>query len=133
MALEEALSAGAAAHDLQALLIAELEIAPCPTVLILEDVHWADDATFDAITVLGRRLGSLLALLVLTFRRAQKRFSSWDSRSYAPTELRPLHRLGLIAEDVRDTRKREGPGQALANPEATQAVREPDSVVGCGC
>ena len=37
-------------------------------MLVLEDVHWADDATLDAITVLGRRIGSLPALLVLTFR-----------------------------------------------------------------
>jgi DNA-binding CsgD family transcriptional regulator/tetratricopeptide (TPR) repeat protein len=67
-ALEEALSGGAAAHDIQTLLIAELELPPQPTVLVLEDVHWADDATFDAITVLGRRIASLPALLVLTYR-----------------------------------------------------------------
>jgi DNA-binding CsgD family transcriptional regulator/tetratricopeptide (TPR) repeat protein len=67
-ALEEALSAGAAPHDIQTLLIAELELPPQPAVLVLEDVHWADDATFDSITVLGRRIGSLPALLVLTFR-----------------------------------------------------------------
>ena len=44
-ALEEALAAGAAPHDIQSLLIAELELPPRPTVLVLEDVHWADDAT----------------------------------------------------------------------------------------
>ena len=66
--LEEALAAGAAPHDIQSLLIAELELPPRPTVLVLEDVHWADDATLDSITVLGRRIGSLPALLVLTFR-----------------------------------------------------------------
>jgi DNA-binding SARP family transcriptional activator len=66
--LEEALSAGAAPHDIHALLIAELELPPHPTVLVLEDVHWADEATCDAVTVLGRRIASLPALLVLTFR-----------------------------------------------------------------
>ena len=66
--LADALSAGAPPHDIQTLLIAELELPPRPTVLVLEDVHWADDATFDAITVLGRRIGSLPALLVLTLR-----------------------------------------------------------------
>ena len=66
--LEEALAAGAAPHEIQSLLIAELELPPRPTVLVLEDVHWADDATLDSITVLGRRIGSLPALLVLTFR-----------------------------------------------------------------
>ena len=66
--LEEALAAGAPSHEIQSLLIAELELPPQPTVLVLEDVHWADDATLDSITVLGRRIGSLPALLVLTFR-----------------------------------------------------------------
>src|ERR1700733_4231267 len=54
--LELALTAGAAASDIQTLLIAELEHSSAPTVLVLEDVHWADDATFDAIMVLGRRI-----------------------------------------------------------------------------
>ena len=70
-ALEGALAAGAAPHDIQTLLLAEVELPPRPTVLVLEDVHWADDATLDAITVLGRRIGSLPALLVLTFRAGE--------------------------------------------------------------
>ncbi|HSK16294.1 MAG TPA: AAA family ATPase [Gaiellaceae bacterium] len=69
--LAEALSAGAAPHDVQALLLAELERPPRPTVLVLEDVHWADEATFDSITILGRRIGALPALLVLTFRAGE--------------------------------------------------------------
>jgi DNA-binding CsgD family transcriptional regulator/tetratricopeptide (TPR) repeat protein len=69
--LEQALSAGAAPHDVQELVIAELELPPRPTVLVLEDVHWADDATFDLITVLGRRIAALPALLVLTFRAGE--------------------------------------------------------------
>ena len=67
-ALEEAIVAGAAPHDIQSLLVAELERPPAPTVLVLEDVHWADDATLDSLTVLGRRIGALPALLVVTFR-----------------------------------------------------------------
>jgi DNA-binding CsgD family transcriptional regulator/tetratricopeptide (TPR) repeat protein len=66
--LEDALAAGAVSHEIHGLLIAELELPPRPTVLVLEDVHWADEATLDSITVLGRRIGSLPALLVLTFR-----------------------------------------------------------------
>jgi DNA-binding CsgD family transcriptional regulator/tetratricopeptide (TPR) repeat protein len=66
--LAAALAGGAASHEVQSLLLAELELAPRPTVLVLEDVHWADEATLDSITVLGRRIGSLPALLVLTFR-----------------------------------------------------------------
>ncbi|NNE11318.1 MAG: AAA family ATPase [Ilumatobacter sp.] len=39
-----------------------------PTVFVVEDVHWADDATLDLITFLGRRIASLPALLVLSYR-----------------------------------------------------------------
>ena len=67
-ALEDALDADAAPHDIQDLLIAEVERPPRPTVLVLEDVHWADDATLDSITVLGRRIGTLPAVLVATYR-----------------------------------------------------------------
>jgi predicted ATPase len=63
--LEPALAAGAAPHEIQARLLSELGE---PTVLVLEDLHWADDATLDVITVLGRRIAGLPALLVLTFR-----------------------------------------------------------------
>jgi DNA-binding CsgD family transcriptional regulator/tetratricopeptide (TPR) repeat protein len=66
--LEQALSASVPPYEIQTLLLAELEQLPQPTVLVVEDVHWADDATLDLITVLGRRIGSLPALLVLTFR-----------------------------------------------------------------
>ena len=66
--LAAALAQGAAPHEIQTLLLDELARPPRPTVLVLEDVHWADDATYDAITVLGRRIGTLPALLVLTFR-----------------------------------------------------------------
>src|SRR5215217_654660 len=69
--LEDALAANAAPHDIQDLLIAELERAPGPVVLVLEDVHWADDATLDSISVLGRRIGTLPALLIATHRSGE--------------------------------------------------------------
>jgi DNA-binding CsgD family transcriptional regulator/tetratricopeptide (TPR) repeat protein len=69
--LEDAIAGGAATHEIQTLLLAELELPPHPTVLVVEDVHWADDATFDSLTVLGRRIGQLPALLVLTFRSGE--------------------------------------------------------------
>src|SRR5436305_15115338 len=52
-ALEQALASGAAPHGVQALLLAELEQPPHPTVLVLHDRHSADDATLDLIPVLG--------------------------------------------------------------------------------
>ena len=67
-ALEEALVAGASPHDIHRLLLAELALPPQPTVLVLEDVHWADEATLDVITLLARRIRSLPVLLLLTCR-----------------------------------------------------------------
>src|SRR4051794_11189410 len=69
--LEDALAGQAAAHDNQDLLIAELELPPGPAVLVLEDVHWADDATLDSIMVLARRVGTLPALVVTTYRTGE--------------------------------------------------------------
>ena len=39
-----------------------------PTVLVIEDVHWADDATLDVLRYLGRRIADLPALLMITYR-----------------------------------------------------------------
>jgi len=69
--LREALAAGAPPHEIQDLLIQELERTPRPTLLVLEDVHWADNATLDSLTVLGRRIGTLPALLVTTHRTGE--------------------------------------------------------------
>jgi DNA-binding CsgD family transcriptional regulator len=52
-------------------------------VLVLEDLHWADEATLDMVAFLGRRLALCRALLVITFR---------------DDELGPDHRLrGVLA------------------------------------
>ena len=42
-----------------------------PTVMIVEDVHWADMATLDLLTYLGRRIGPVPAVLVVTSRHAE--------------------------------------------------------------
>ena len=39
-----------------------------PTVVVLEDTQWADDATLDLITFLGRRIARMNGLLILTYR-----------------------------------------------------------------
>jgi DNA-binding CsgD family transcriptional regulator len=39
-----------------------------PTVLVIEDLHWADEATLDALRLLARRLDSVPALVVVTYR-----------------------------------------------------------------
>jgi DNA-binding CsgD family transcriptional regulator len=45
--------------------------AGAPTVLVLEDIHWADEATLDALRVLARRVGATPNLVVATYRDDQ--------------------------------------------------------------
>ncbi|WP_433018061.1 ATP-binding protein [Kribbella sp. CA-294648] len=54
--------------DLPTAVIDELA---SPTVLILEDVQWADDATLDVIRYLARRINRLPAILVMSYRSAE--------------------------------------------------------------
>lgn len=49
-------------------LLNALQHAKTPTVLIFEDMHWADNATLDLVKYLGRRVSLLQALLVLSMR-----------------------------------------------------------------
>lgn len=42
--------------------------SPIPTVAIVEDVHWADEATLDLLKFLGRRVQHAPVLLVITYR-----------------------------------------------------------------
>ena len=39
-----------------------------PTVLVVDDAHWADGATLDVLRYVGRRIHDLPAVLVLTYR-----------------------------------------------------------------
>ncbi len=50
-------------------LLNSLQEASGITVLIFEDVHWADHATLDLIKYLGRRISLLRTMLVLSLRR----------------------------------------------------------------
>lgn len=45
-----------------------LSDGPLPAVAIIEDVHWADEATFDLLKFLDRRVQLAPLLLVITYR-----------------------------------------------------------------
>ncbi len=51
-------------------LLASLRDGP-PTVLVVEDAHWADASSAAVLGVLGRRAGRLPLLLVVTYRDAE--------------------------------------------------------------
>src|SRR5690242_13574847 len=53
--IEQGLLAGTAALDLFRQVLAALARAVKPTVLVIEDVHWADEATLDLVRFLARR------------------------------------------------------------------------------
>jgi DNA-binding CsgD family transcriptional regulator/tetratricopeptide (TPR) repeat protein len=65
--LEKLVRAGAIPYQVAQCLIDELAKEP-PTVLVLEDLHWADEATLDVFRLLARRIGSAPALVVATYR-----------------------------------------------------------------
>jgi len=46
----------------------ELKRRGPPTVIVIEDAHWADDGTLDLLRFLGRRLRNTTAVLVVTYR-----------------------------------------------------------------
>lgn len=39
-----------------------------PTVMVIEDIHWADEATLDVIRLLGRRIEMVPIMLIVTLR-----------------------------------------------------------------
>jgi len=65
------LASALASNQHEHILSALLQLLATPTVLVLEDVHWADDATLDAIRYLSRRITGVPAVLLLTFREEE--------------------------------------------------------------
>lgn len=77
---------GALPHDVALALMGELD-GVRPTVLVLEDVHWADGATLDVLRVVARRLGDTRVLVLA---------------SYRDTELGPRHPLRIVLGQLGD-------------------------------
>jgi DNA-binding winged helix-turn-helix (wHTH) protein len=58
--------------DAEQVFVALREVlAEQPVVCIVEDVHWADDATLDVIRFVARRISDLPAVLVVTYREEE--------------------------------------------------------------
>jgi DNA-binding CsgD family transcriptional regulator/tetratricopeptide (TPR) repeat protein len=65
--LEQDLASGAKPHEVAAALIRELGMR-APTILVLDDLHWADEATLDVLRLLGRRMAAVPALVLASYR-----------------------------------------------------------------
>jgi DNA-binding CsgD family transcriptional regulator/tetratricopeptide (TPR) repeat protein len=64
--VEQLVASGARPHAVAAALMHEL--GDSRSILVLEDLHWADEATLDVLRLLGRRIESFPALVVATYR-----------------------------------------------------------------
>lgn len=85
-----------------------------PNLLIIEDVHWADEATSDFIKFIGRRITTSNTMLVLTFRDDEvdnghplkNILSEISSESSCRINLKPLSRESiakLLSTDAQHT------------------------------
>jgi DNA-binding CsgD family transcriptional regulator len=62
-----------------------VEMQRSPSILVFEDIHWADEATLDLVKFLSRRIQLTRSLLIL---------------SYRDDELSPRHPLRLVLGDL---------------------------------
>ncbi|NUP47383.1 MAG: AAA family ATPase, partial [Catenulispora sp.] len=67
-ALARRCAAGGERDELFRALAQELGSAGVPDVVVVEDVHWADEATLDLLRFLGRRLRDAAAAVIVTYR-----------------------------------------------------------------
>ena len=65
--LSDLVEGGARPHEVVSALAEEVS-KPVPRILVLEDLHWADEATLDVVRLLGRRMDAFPALVVATYR-----------------------------------------------------------------
>jgi DNA-binding CsgD family transcriptional regulator/type II secretory pathway predicted ATPase ExeA/tetratricopeptide (TPR) repeat protein len=65
--LESTVRAAAETHDVTAALLRELR-SGAPTILVIEDAHWADEATLDVLKLLSRQLEDVRAVVIVTHR-----------------------------------------------------------------
>jgi DNA-binding CsgD family transcriptional regulator len=68
--MAEAVESGAGTFELADALMRELR-KRSPTILVLEDAHWADDATLDLVRLLARRVTSLRVALLMSYRQTE--------------------------------------------------------------
>ncbi len=80
-----ALDAEAYGPSLFAAFLDDLAAGPPPVIVLVEDVHWADQATCDLLRFVGRRLGGVSTLVLATYR---------------DDELGPLHPLRVVLGDL---------------------------------
>ena len=119
----------AAQHEIFAAVLDALRARP--RVFVVEDLHWADEATLDLVRFLARRIAALPLLLVLSYRDALGAdhplspvlgdlVASPDARRL---QLAPLSR-SAVADAPRRARAR--PGRRPPPDRGQPVLRQPD-------
>ncbi|HEY7009336.1 MAG TPA: AAA family ATPase [Jatrophihabitantaceae bacterium] len=65
--LEQRAGSSASPYEFADALMRELQARPS-SVVVVEDVHWADEATLDVLRIIARRVSGVPALFVVTYR-----------------------------------------------------------------
>ena len=101
-----------APYDVVAALTHELS-ARAPTVFVLEDLHWADEATLDVLRLLARRVETVPALVIA---------------SYRDDELDAAHPLRIVLGELATTQNVGRMKLVLLSPGAVAQLAEPYGV-----
>jgi len=110
--LEEVLQSEAMPHEVVAALVRELR-SRAATVFVLEDVHWADEATLDVLRLLARRVETVPALIVA---------------SYRDDELDRAHPLRIVLGELATSQTVARLKLAALSPSAVAQLAEPHAV-----
>jgi DNA-binding CsgD family transcriptional regulator len=94
----------------------ELKGSSLPTILVFEDIHWADEATLDLIKYLGRRLHRSATMLILTYRDDEMGahhplrcvLGDFPNKAVTRLQLPPLSEAAVITLARRACRSAEG-------------------------
>jgi DNA-binding CsgD family transcriptional regulator len=107
--LDELVRRGGLPHEVLSALSHDVESAS-PTVLVLEDLHWADEATLDVLRLLGRRLDRFGAFVVATYR---------------DDELEDGHPLRIVLGELARAQGVQRVDLARLSPDAVASLAEP--------
>lgn len=100
---EQAVTSAQRPYEIASALIRALRRKP-PTVLVLEDFQWADEATIDVLALLSARIETAPALVLITYR---------------DDELDRTHQLRVVLGEIVRAR-----GRIRIDPLSKQAVAE---------
>jgi DNA-binding CsgD family transcriptional regulator/tetratricopeptide (TPR) repeat protein len=107
--LQDIVRRGAKPYEV-ALELMRLLSSRVPTILVLEDMHWADEASLDILRILGRRIDAQRALVIA---------------SYRSDELGRTHPLRLVLGELAPNRSVRRCHLEPLSPDAVAALASP--------